>query len=507
MRGLALVGMIAIAFGLGSYYTTESLGGFAVANLAAGAVALLAATVAAVARGARRAGAPTGRGRLLPRAVWVVFALAAAVALERCAQHTELQADWTAERRFELAPATRQALAELPGAVTATLYFEDFDPRVRRTRLLLETLEENAAALRVRQRRLAESALEADRYEVTRSNSVVLVLDGTFETVENPTEGSLYEALRRLGRRDETLLYVARGEGEGDFSSVEPIGYSGLGAALHAEGYRLRELVLAAASAVPEDAAGLLVVGPERPLRDATLTALADYLSGGGRLVVLLDPGRETGLEALLGAWGFELPDAVVIDPASGPVEGDAAGLNPILFTYAEHPVVRGLDSRRMLFLLRARPVLPTRKPAPQDDLAGVAFTSGRAWLTEQVRAAERGLLPAPPPDATRQHFPLAAAGRYPRDGVEARIVVFGDSDFASNRYLRALYNLDVVLNAVHWATQREEQITLRPKTLTPHQFPLTPQDSLRMFYGVGLVIPEGCLIAAALIWLRRRSA
>ncbi len=223
--------------------------------------------------------------------------------------------------------------------------------------------------------------------------------------------------------------------------------------------------------------------------------------------MALLDPGVESGLEGLLARWGFELPDALAIDPASGPVEGDPPGVNPIVFQYAEHPVVRGLDAAKMLFFLRARPVRAVRKPQPQDELGGVAFTSARAWLTPEVGLVERGVLPERPPDAPTENLPLVAAGRYPRGEREARIVVFGDSDFATNRYLRALYNLDVVLNAVHWATQRETRIALRPKALNPHQFPLTPQESLRMFYGVGLVIPELCLMAAAIAWMRRRLA
>jgi hypothetical protein len=34
----------------------------------------------------------------------------------------------------------------------------------------------------------------------------------------------------------------------------------------------------------------------------------------------------------------------------------------------------------------------------------------------------------------------------------------------------------------------------------------MTPQQSLRLLYGVGLLIPELCLIGAALTWVRRRS-
>jgi hypothetical protein len=35
----------------------------------------------------------------------------------------------------------------------------------------------------------------------------------------------------------------------------------------------------------------------------------------------------------------------------------------------------------------------------------------------------------------------------------------------------------------------------------------MTPQQSLNMLFGVGLVVPELCLLVAALLWVRRRSA
>ena len=53
----------------------------------------------------------------------------------------------------------------------------------------------------------------------------------------------------------------------------------------------------------------------------------------------------------------------------------------------------------------------------------------------------------------------------------------------------------------------REDAITLRPKVLTPNQDPLTPQQTLTMLYGIGLLVPELLLMAAAVAWLRRRGA
>jgi hypothetical protein len=149
--------------------------------------------------------------------------------------------------------------------------------------------------------------------------------------------------------------------------------------------------------------------------------------------------------------------------------------------------------------------VIPARKPRPDDDLRAVAFSSRRAWLAPDG-AGDGARPPERPVDAEEDYRPLVAIGRYPRAGGEARIVAFGDCDFAANANLRGLYNQDLALNAVHWAADRAERITLRPKALPPHQFPLTPQETLRMLYGVGLLVPELLLLAGGIAWLRRRS-
>lgn len=504
MRELALVGCIALAFGLGSYYATGELGAFGWGNLAAGSLAL----VVALGLGARRLrglGTPAARRVLAPHLLAVAAALAGAVALERAAAASGLRLDWTLERRFELAPATRAALAALPGRLRATLFHEKGDPRARRTRLLLETLA-RAGPVEVQDRLAAQSAEELDRFGVLSTNAVVLQLGERFETVNSPTEGALYEGVMRLEGPPERTIYAAFGEGERDLESEEPAGYSGIRSLLETEGYTLKGLVTAAAPDVPADAAAVLVLGPERALRSEGVAALARYLARGGRLVALLEPGVRSGLEELLGRWGFELPDGVVVDPLSGPLEGAPSGVNPVISAWSEHPITRGLGPRTLVMMLRARPVLVARKPEPDDALTPLAWSSPRSWLARDARAVQRGAAPLRPADTTEQRFTLLAAGRYPRPAGETRIVVFGDADFVSNQYARALYDADLFMNAVHWSVDRESAITLRPKVLTPDQDPLTPQQSLAMFYGVGLFVPELLLVASALAWLRRRG-
>ena len=507
MRELAWLGVVALLASVGSFYTASKFGFFGWANAIGGATALLAAFVLWLRR-ARGLGSPAARRMLMPSVLGVVASLALAAGLERAADRADLVWDWTADTRYTLAPATREALAKLPDPLTATLYVDRGDNRARSTRLLLETLvEAGAGRVTRRERSLEESPEDVDRYQIASSNTVVLAMGERAETVVRPTEGALFEGLRRLHANHEQVLYVARGEGEGDLQRGDDAGFLGLAEALKTEGFTVRELVTAAMSAVPGDASVVLLVAPQRPLRAEAIAALENWLAHGGRLVALLEPGANSGVEALLERWGFGLPDEVIVDPASGPVEGDAPGVNPIVFQYATHPATHGLDGTRMTFFRRARPVLAQHKPEPDDELRAVAFASRRSWVAANAEAVQRGAAPEEPKERREEYWPVLSVGAFPRPGGETRIAVFGDADFASNRYLRALYNLDLLLNTIHWVAQRETEITLRPKTLTPDQYPLTPQQSLDMLYGVGLLIPELCMAAAAWTWVRRRGA
>lgn len=505
LRQLAIAGAIALAFGLGSSYAIGEASLFASINLAAGGVALAVAALGGLRR-LRGVGTPAARRLLLPRLALLVAVVIAAVLLERGALRLGWRLDWTSEQRFELSEAMQRELAKLTSPLEMTFYRERGDPRARRTALLLASLARGRPIV-LHERWLDEAQSEADQLGIQSSEAVVLQLGDRFETVDRPTEGRLYEALWRLQNPGSTTLYATFGEGEANFEGVEPHGYSGLRTILETEGYSLRRLVTAAGANVPADAAAVLVVGPSRAFDDDAVRELGAYLAVGGGLIALLEPGVRSGLEPLLAEWGFDLPDGVIVDPPAGVTADGTTGRSSIASSYSQHPVTHGLGSRTLTLFLTARPILPVRKPQPDDELRALVFSSPQAWLAPALGRVSRAVAPARPPDAVPQRWPFVAAGRYLRGGHQTRIALFGDASFADNGHLRALYNLDLLLNAVHWVAQREEAIALRPRLLTPNQDPLTPQQSLAMLYGVGLLLPELLLIAGGITWLRRRAA
>ena len=186
--------------------------------------------------------------------------------------------------------------------------------------------------------------------------------------------------------------------------------------------------------------------------------------------------------------------------------ERGVEGLGILAHNYEGHAITEGLNRNRITYFPGARPLL-LRLPSSEDDVRRIVLSSHRSWVSEDLSWLERSSGRPEPGAAQPNYQVLVAAGRYPRGGGEARIVVFGDAELASNRYLRALYNLDLVLNAVHWAAGQEPEITQRPKIRQTVQFPVPLNNSVRALYGVGLLLPELLLIAGGIVWLRRRSA
>jgi hypothetical protein len=509
---LTLIGLILTAFGWASQEALGEVTPFALAQVLIGLAALAAAALSALVRTGRRA-QPALRGPMVGVVARAAAALVAAGLLYAAAAQVERPIDWTFEGRFTLSEASLAALSDLPDPLVLTLYSDAGDPRIRHTRRLLEAFttagrSPGLGPVEIETRVLDDYPEDEDFYGIGSSNSVVARVGARWALVDRPREGSLYEAIVSLGHRPERILYAAVGAGEGDLQRTGSEGYSGLGAALEAEGYTLRSLPLAVADAVPDDAAGLLVIAPQRALPEPARAAIEGFVDGGGALIAFLEPGTKSGLEAVLAGFGLNSPDRWVVDPASLALEGETPGLSPVASHYAQHPSTHGLGENRMTFFRRAR-AFELRKTEPDDRLRGVVFTSGDAWTDPDVLDLAPGALPDPPADARLDYHVLVATAEIERGAGRARIAAFGDANIASNRDLRALYNLDLVLNTIHWALEREPAIALHPKSggRSLNQFPVPLERSLQSLYGAGLLIPELLVLIGGLVWLRQRNA
>lgn len=87
----------------------------------------------------------------------------------------------------------------------------------------------------------------------------------------------------------------------------------------------------------------------------------------------------------------------------------------------------------------------------------------------------------------------------------ETRVVVFGDSDFASNGVLGIQGNRDMFMNSLSWLTQQENLISIRAKEANDRRLTLTATQQSNIIWLSLLVVP-GLVFAIGIYgWYRRR--
>ena len=306
---------------------------------------------------------------------------------------------------------------------------------------------------------------------------------------------------------------------EGTFAAG-PESFGRAADALVNETYAVEPLLLASAEDVPADASAVIVAGPTRPLLEGELAALRRYVEGGGGLFVALDPRAQTNLYALLEEWGVLMGDDVVVDralavfgQATTPIAQEYDGSHPITAPLREpalFPMVRSIElveATAVRFSVLAK---TGEESWAERDLEGWR-ASGRAEYDEldvmgPVGIAVAGSVRAAgiPPAAHNVH------GSDEPDAepvAEGRLVVFGDSDFASNETLDALRNKDLFVNSVNWLAGDLSQITVRPNVSRASSFQMSQDEFRRIQYLSLFVLPEAIAVFGVLTWWLRRKA
>jgi ABC-type uncharacterized transport system involved in gliding motility auxiliary subunit len=88
-----------------------------------------------------------------------------------------------------------------------------------------------------------------------------------------------------------------------------------------------------------------------------------------------------------------------------------------------------------------------------------------------------------------------------------ARLVVLGDSDFASNQLIQEFRNRDLFVNAVNWLLGDVEAISVRPGQARASRLQLSAEQFLEIRYLALFVMPELIAILGVIAWWRRRRA
>jgi ABC-type uncharacterized transport system involved in gliding motility auxiliary subunit len=82
-----------------------------------------------------------------------------------------------------------------------------------------------------------------------------------------------------------------------------------------------------------------------------------------------------------------------------------------------------------------------------------------------------------------------------------------GNAAFLDSQMLSipGIANVDFFMNSVNWAQDKEENITIRPKSLESERMAISQVQVLLNAALVILVIPFAVFILGGVVWMRRR--
>jgi hypothetical protein len=432
-------------------------------------------------------------------AIAVALFLAALVMINIAVWYNPWSVDLTASGRNQVSAGTRAILQRVQRPVTLRQFGRAADTRVEQ---LLRGFAREVPAMTVEFVDVERERALTTKYGVIKLGTVVVAAGDKFRKVEDPNEQSVITAILQATSDEDRVVCFVTGHGERGLADETAGGLGRLNATLQASNYRTERMSLLETD-VPAACAVVVMAGPRQEYSASELERLTAFARRGGRVAILLEPDPLPSLHAWLTPLGIEpLPRAIVDLSGAGRTVGGGPR-TPLAVAYGTHEITQGFEIATMFD--EVRPLRALEHPAGGGRPVALAQTSPRSFATsaadsEPAFNAARGDSEGP--------FTLAAAttiGPASRPGEQFRLVVFGDSDFISNGYLRRQGNRDFFLRSLAWLLGEEEATVVAVDERENRRIELTEQTRAWMYIvNLGL-LPLIPLAAGIVVFIRSR--
>lgn len=443
--------------------------------------------------------------------------------------------DWTSSRLYTLSGKSENVVRDLSKDVDFIVFLQPGDELYEPVRELLSQYDAASQRVNVRYVDPQRDRLEAERliqqYQISGYGVVVASgkdkrvipsndlaeLDYSGMEMGQPPKLAAFKgeqlftgAILQLGEGRKPKVLFTTGHGERSLDDQGPEGLAGIQALLGADNFDVEEWSALGKTAVPPGTDLVVVAGPRSPLLQPELSALAAYLNGGGRVLALVEPTlgqaegtglTPTGFESWLGQFGVRLDNDIVVDPPNTIPGFTAATL--FANDYGDHPVTNALSQSKLPVLFSvARSV--RRNETAGFTVTELARTSGEGWGETNLSAlaeVARGDADVAGPVALG-----VAVEAEKTQGRKMRLLVFGDSDFASNQFIQANSPNQILLaNSLNWLVAREALLAIPPRKTEQVRLSLTQEQELTVRGITFLLLPALAAAAGVAVWWRRR--
>lgn len=334
-------------------------------------------------------------------------------------------------------------------------------------------------------------------------------------------EQDLTNAILKLTKGETKKIYFIGGHGEADIADTQPEGFKSLISALEDEQFSSETLTLSMVEKVPSDASVIIATTPKKAFSSQESEMLKKYAQEGGRLLLLGDANTNDEITKLAENFGVKIRNDIIVDKVQRLFAGPALGVQPVIRTFDKvHPITKEFNQNMLtLFNMSSSVAIDDAKKDPEASYTELAKTGMTAWGETDLNA----LFNADEPSATLSDAdnkpPLSVGVSYEKKLPQAkkeegdtsfdkvsRVVVFGNSQFASNQMFSIESNRDLILNTISWLSGEEGGVTIRPKEMRKSTSPIK-RDAFINILLIGFLVPEAILLLGLSVWWKRRAS
>ena len=426
----------------------------------------------------------------------MVVAIVAMLGFVTTRQH--FRTDLTKNHLYSLSDKTEKVLKNLDKDVEIKAFFKSTEQGAARD--LLDEYDYRSAKLSYQLIDPDENPDITKRYGVHKYGTVAVESGAKRELVEKLTEENLTNAIIKVTRDQDKVIYFTTGHGE---RSIKDNSVEGLKQAvdqIEKENHIVREINLVRRRSIPDSCTVLAIVRPQANFLPGELDTIKAWLDKGGKLLLMVDPEHPTDIADFAAQYHVKIGNDMVIDVSGvGQLFGAGPGMPLITHYDSKNPITK--DFSIMTFYPYACSVQPMEDKGAYI-ITPLLKTSPQSWAETDYTSGKVGFDPGKDTKGPVD-IGVVVEKDVPGDGKTV-LVIIGDSDFAKNAYFNNQGNKNLFLNVVNYLAEEEDLISIRPKQIEDRRLTLTQADVSTLFYLVVIAIPLIVVIIGVVIFIRR---
>jgi len=343
------------------------------------------------------------------------------------------------------------------------------------------------------------------KHEVINSPTLLVQYNNRSVKILPKSELNITNALLRVSREKDPVLFFTTGHGEADIKDKSDNGLMSFAKLLEGHLFDVQSQNLATLDTLSEKAQVIIIWGPQSDFHDHEIELLDSYLKNGGQLVVALDPNFSKDpvpkLRSFLKSQGIKINNDLVIDSLNH--YSGSQGTIPLIKKFEKDHLIVSQFKGPVFFPLASsieldHDLLKKKKMSGKTLVHTTSFPA--SWAEKSTKEIISSKVTFHEDKDMKGPIPIMAT----IESNDSRILVIGNARFILNGYNTFGQNFLLALNSLSWVTYQDRLISFNlPSIKDEPVFISSPQLGVIFYFSV-IFLPLS-LMGASVFFYRRR--